>query len=223
MDLSTGPLVCCALGRIRTCNLLIRSQMLYPLSYECLFFVVVSAPVPFGPFAATGRTLHDRRRHVKSVCPTPCDLRKRAASARRRDLVIKRRGRWGTPSRLSAGRARHEYASAWLTGCRGRCRNSRRVDRVWGEVRTSAGATRSWARSSDMPRWRSPRAGSWRNPWPLAPSPCRQRVEETLNTTQGVQLKPAELPDQRAEAEGFEPSMGFKAQTALAVRRHRPD
>jgi hypothetical protein len=26
-----------------------------------------------------------------------------------------------------------------------------------------------------------------------------------------------------AEAEGFEPSMGFKAQTALAVRRHRPD
>ena len=24
----------CALGRIRTCNLLIRSQMLYPLSYE---------------------------------------------------------------------------------------------------------------------------------------------------------------------------------------------
>ena len=26
-----------------------------------------------------------------------------------------------------------------------------------------------------------------------------------------------------AEAEGFEPSMGFKTQTALAVRRHRPD
>ncbi len=26
----------CALGRIRTCNLLIRSQMLYPLSYERL-------------------------------------------------------------------------------------------------------------------------------------------------------------------------------------------
>ena len=29
--------------------------------------------------------------------------------------------------------------------------------------------------------------------------------------------------DLAAEAEGFEPSMGFKAQTALAVRRHRPD
>ena len=26
-----------------------------------------------------------------------------------------------------------------------------------------------------------------------------------------------------AEAEGFEPSMGVKTQTALAVRRHRPD
>ena len=26
-----------ALGRIRTCNLLIRSQVLYPLSYERLF------------------------------------------------------------------------------------------------------------------------------------------------------------------------------------------
>jgi hypothetical protein len=38
VDLSTGPLACCALGRIRTCNLLIRSQMLYPLSYECLAF-----------------------------------------------------------------------------------------------------------------------------------------------------------------------------------------
>ncbi len=37
VDHSTGPLICCALGRIRTCNLLIRSQMLYPLSYECLF------------------------------------------------------------------------------------------------------------------------------------------------------------------------------------------
>jgi hypothetical protein len=44
-----------------------------------------------------------------------------------------------------------------------------------------------------------------------------------LNVTQGVQPKSAELPGQWAEAEGFEPSMGFKAQTALAVRRHRPD
>jgi hypothetical protein len=26
-----------------------------------------------------------------------------------------------------------------------------------------------------------------------------------------------------AEARGFEPRMGFKTQTALAVRRHRPD
>ena len=31
-----GPLSWCALGRIRTCNLLIRSQVLYPLSYERL-------------------------------------------------------------------------------------------------------------------------------------------------------------------------------------------
>lgn len=37
-----GLLVCCALGRIRTCNLLIRSQMLYPLSYECLCFPAFS-------------------------------------------------------------------------------------------------------------------------------------------------------------------------------------
>ncbi len=34
---SQGAFDLCALGRIRTCNLLIRSQMLYPLSYECLF------------------------------------------------------------------------------------------------------------------------------------------------------------------------------------------
>lgn len=34
----------CALGRIRTCNLLIRSQMLYPLSYECLFCFLSSLP-----------------------------------------------------------------------------------------------------------------------------------------------------------------------------------
>lgn len=33
-----GAVDLCALGRIRTCNLLIRSQMLYPLSYECLAF-----------------------------------------------------------------------------------------------------------------------------------------------------------------------------------------
>ncbi|AKZ56715.1 hypothetical protein SAM23877_3670 [Streptomyces ambofaciens ATCC 23877] len=38
----------CALGRIRTCNLLIRSQMLYPLSYECLSCSVLP-PLPFLP------------------------------------------------------------------------------------------------------------------------------------------------------------------------------
>lgn len=48
VDHSTGPLTCCALGRIRTCNLLIRSQMLYPLSYECLFCFGLR----FGPFRA---------------------------------------------------------------------------------------------------------------------------------------------------------------------------
>lgn len=41
----SGAFDLCALGRIRTCNLLIRSQMLYPLSYECLFFF--SPPLPF--------------------------------------------------------------------------------------------------------------------------------------------------------------------------------
>lgn len=48
VDHSTGPLACCALGRIRTCNLLIRSQMLYPLSYECLSSVL---PGGFAPWA----------------------------------------------------------------------------------------------------------------------------------------------------------------------------
>lgn len=78
-DLS-GAFHLCALGRIRTCNLLIRSQMLYPLSYECLCsFVFVAVLGPAGPLAATGRTLHDCRRHVKSVCCSPCDLRKRGS------------------------------------------------------------------------------------------------------------------------------------------------
>lgn len=44
-DFRPGPLGCCALGRIRTCNLLIRSQMLYPLSYECLGFPGFCAPL----------------------------------------------------------------------------------------------------------------------------------------------------------------------------------
>lgn len=70
-----GAFDLCALGRIRTCNLLIRSQMLYPLSYECLF-CFLAVPCPSGPLAATGRTLHDCRSHVKSVCHSPCDLRK---------------------------------------------------------------------------------------------------------------------------------------------------
>lgn len=38
-----------------------------------------------------------------------------------------------------------------------------------------------------------------------------------LGTAQGARPVWAELPGQMAEAEGFEPSMGFKAQTALAV------
>ncbi|CAK7287167.1 hypothetical protein SGPA1_50133 [Streptomyces misionensis JCM 4497] len=75
-DLS-GASVPCALGRIRTCNLLIRSQMLYPLSYECLFFCSCLRFGSFRPVPATGRTLHDCRRHVKSDWLTPSDLRKR--------------------------------------------------------------------------------------------------------------------------------------------------
>jgi hypothetical protein len=42
-----------------------------------LFIFLSAAPVPFGPLAATGRTLHDCRRHVKSIGRTPSDLRKR--------------------------------------------------------------------------------------------------------------------------------------------------
>lgn len=92
-DQSLGPLVSCALGRIRTCNLLIRSQMLYPLSYECLLFgFSVFALGPSGPLAATGRTLHDCRRHVKSVCHTACELRKRLSG-----------GSWETPKPRSGG------------------------------------------------------------------------------------------------------------------------
>lgn len=85
-----GLLACCALGRIRTCNLLIRSQMLYPLSYECLF-CFFAAPCPSGPLAATGRTLHDCRSHVKSVSRTPCDLRKRTSE---RGRERRSPGRW---------------------------------------------------------------------------------------------------------------------------------
>lgn len=44
-DLS-GAFDLCALGRIRTCNLLIRSQMLYPLSYECLIYSVFLSSLP---------------------------------------------------------------------------------------------------------------------------------------------------------------------------------
>lgn len=68
----TGPLSCCALGRIRTCNLLIRSQVLYPLSYERLAFRRFFLPV-----GVAGTTLHDLRRQAKSVSHTPTDLRKR--------------------------------------------------------------------------------------------------------------------------------------------------
>ncbi len=60
-DDSEGALTCCALGRIRTCNLLIRSQMLYPLSYEC------SASRFFLPVGVAGTTLHDLRRDAKSI------------------------------------------------------------------------------------------------------------------------------------------------------------
>ncbi len=75
---SPGASHLCALGRIRTCNLLIRSQMLYPLSYECLFCCCLGFRSGVSrAVAATGRTLHDCRRHVKSVRVTPCELRKR--------------------------------------------------------------------------------------------------------------------------------------------------
>src|SRR5882757_7831048 len=58
-DLS-GASYLCALGRIRTCNLLIRSQMLYPLSYEC--GVGASRRIGLGCFAWT--TLHEAARGV---------------------------------------------------------------------------------------------------------------------------------------------------------------
>ncbi len=71
-DDPAGALTCCALGRIRTCNLLIRSQMLYPLSYERL-----ASRRFFWPVGVAERTLHEPRREAKSDCPTPSDLRKR--------------------------------------------------------------------------------------------------------------------------------------------------
>src|SRR5699024_11817579 len=63
--------LCGALGRIRTPNLLIRSQMLYPLSYECRFCCVprvglahpaTSSTVPrcrsgFAPFFGVTRAM----------------------------------------------------------------------------------------------------------------------------------------------------------------------
>jgi hypothetical protein len=45
---------------------------------------------------------------------------------------------------------------------------------------------------------------------------ARERGNPAVQGTSGV-------PGEVAEAEGFEPSMDGKAQTALAVRRHRPD
>ena len=74
-----GALICCALGRIRTCNLLIRSQMLYPLSYECL-----ASRRFFLPVGVAWTTLHDLRPDTKSITPTLPDLRKRPSSRRQR-------------------------------------------------------------------------------------------------------------------------------------------
>ncbi len=71
----------CALGRIRTCNLLIRSQMLYPLSYERLAFRRFFLPV-----GVAGTTLHDLRREAKSIRHSRSDLRK-----------CVRGGRWRLP------------------------------------------------------------------------------------------------------------------------------
>lgn len=94
-DLS-GAFGLCALGRIRTCNLLIRSQMLYPLSYECLFFCFCLRFRPFRPVPATRRTLHDCHRHVKSVRHTPSDLRKRRFGGSRASAGNHAGGRSGT-------------------------------------------------------------------------------------------------------------------------------
>ncbi len=133
LELFQGAFDMCALGRIRTCNLLIRSQMLYPLSYECLGVLLCLLFLPgfSDPVGVAGTTLHDWRREVKSVCRTRPDLRKRP---------------------------------------------------------------------DERPRG-TPRDGNDRSPGRRGPG----------------------LRDRGAEAEGFEPSMGFKSQTALAVRRHRPD
>lgn len=124
----------CALGRIRTCNLLIRSQMLYPLSYECLCVLLCWLFLP--GFSARSAL---REQHY-----------------------------------MTGGVRRNPFAAPDLT-----CENSP-------------------GRVSYEPRIQSPEQ----------PKP---RSSETGASRAG------------AEAEGFEPSMGFKAQTALAVRRHRPD
>src|SRR5882757_4785644 len=63
LDTIQGVFELCALGRIRTCNLLIRSQMLYPLSYEC--GVLRGGRRGPGGFACT--TLHEVAREVKSI------------------------------------------------------------------------------------------------------------------------------------------------------------
>src|SRR5215217_4786737 len=47
---------CSALGGIRTPNLLIRSQMLYPLSYERLGASLGPRPLGLHQYVATGRT-----------------------------------------------------------------------------------------------------------------------------------------------------------------------
>lgn len=54
-------------------------------------------------------------------------------------------------------------------------------------------------------------------PHPGHPSAHPLAPERPKPRTRGTGLRDG------AEAEGFEPSMGFKTQTALAVRRHRPD
>lgn len=95
-----GPLGCCALGRIRTCNLLIRSQVLYPLSYERL-----ASRRFFLPVGVAGTTLHDLRREAKSIPLTPSDLHKRP-DARSFRVDPRRPGAWWNRDRAPREGAR---------------------------------------------------------------------------------------------------------------------
>jgi hypothetical protein len=74
---------------------------------------------------------------------------------------------------------------------------------------------------------RLPQAGNRPLTW-CAPEGTRTpnlliRSQMLYPLSYGRSRRPVYTPTRSAEAPGFEPGRGFKAPTALAVRRHRPD